>query len=275
MNTRLTDRVALGTTVVLGLAFAAFFVLPFAGLLVRALEDGRTWEIMTGATARKAMVLSLWTSAVTVILALAFGTPAAYFLARASFRGKAIVDGFIDLPIVLPPTVAGVALLTAFGRRGLIGEPIDHWTGLTFGFTSVAVIMAQLLVSAPFYVRAAKSGFERVDVQQEQVAYTLGASRTRTFFRIAVPEARPALVAGLVLCWARALGELGATLIFAGNLEGKTQTMPLAIISAFEGTSLGLAGAIALSLMLLAVALAVLTALRLAAAHAGGVTADR
>ncbi len=275
MNTRLADRAALATTVTLGVAFAAFFLLPFAGLVARALQDGRTWEIMTGATARKAMTLSLWTSAVTVVLTIVFGTPAAYFLARASFRGKAILDGFIDLPIVLPPTVAGVALLTAFGRRGLVGEPIDHWTGITFGFTSVAVVMAQVLVSAPFYVRAAKSGFERVDLQQEQVAYTLGASRTKTFFRIAVPEAQPALVAGLVLCWARALGELGATLIFAGNLEGKTQTMPLAIISAFEGTSLGLAGAIALSLMLLAVALAVLTALRLAISRSGAVVSGR
>jgi len=122
--------------------------------------------------------------------------------------------------------------------------------------------MAQLLVAAPFYIRAAKSGFESVDVQVERVAYTLGASRVRTFFRITVPQAWPALLAGVVLCWARAMGELGATLIFAGNLEGKTQTMPLAVISAFEGSSLGVAGAIALSLILLAVALAVLVLFR-------------
>jgi molybdate transport system permease protein len=159
--------------------------------------------------------------------------------------------------------VAGVALLTAFGRRGLLGEPIEEWTGQTFAFTTTAVIMAQLLVAAPFYVRAVRSGFDSVDRRAEAVAYTLGASKTRTFFRIVVPQVRPAILAGMVLCWARAMGELGATLIFAGNLEGKTQTMPLAIISAFEGSSLGLAGAIALSMMLLAVALAVLVVFRL------------
>ncbi|MGH2611401.1 MAG: molybdate ABC transporter permease subunit, partial [Tepidiformaceae bacterium] len=136
--------------------------------------------------------------------------------------------------------------------------------GFTFGFRTTAVIMAQLLVSAPFYVRAATSGFAAVDVQLEKVAYTLGASRTRTFFRIVVPQALPALLAGMVLCWARAMGELGATLIFAGNLQGRTQTMPLAIIQAFEGSTLGLAGAIALSLILLAVALVVLVAFRVA-----------
>ncbi|MBK6320320.1 MAG: molybdate ABC transporter permease subunit [Dehalococcoidia bacterium] len=187
----------------------------------------------------------------------------AYLLSRARFPGKAIVDAAIDLPIVLPPTVAGVALLTAFGRRGLVGEPIEAWTGQTFAFTTMAVIMAQVLVAAPFYVRAARSGFDSVDRRAEAVAYTLGASKTRTFFRIVLPQVRPAILAGTVLCWARAMGELGATLIFAGNLEGTTQTMPLAIISAFEGSSLGLAGAIALSVMLLGVALGVLVVFRL------------
>jgi molybdate transport system permease protein len=129
--------------------------------------------------------------------------------------------------------------------------------------------MAQLLVSAPFYVRAARSGFERTDAAQERVAYTLGASRIRTFARVVLPQAWPALIAGLVLCWSRSMGELGATLIFAGNLGGETRTMPLAIISAFEGSTLGLAGAIALSLVLLTVALGVLVVFRLAAARGG------
>ena len=144
-----------------------------------------------------------------------------------------------------------------------MGEPIEAWTGQTFAFTTMAVIMAQVLVAAPFYVRAARSGFDSVDRRAEAVAYTLGASKTRTFFRIVLPQVRPAIMAGTVLCWARAMGELGATLIFAGNLEGTTQTMPLAIISAFEGSSLGLAGAIALSVMLLGVALGVLVVFRL------------
>lgn len=262
------DRAASVTIVFLGLAFAIFFLVPFAGLIERALDEPRTWDLLNTTQVRQALVLSLWTSTVTVALALVFGTPVAYTLARARFPGMSIVDAFIDLPIVLPPTVAGVALLTAFGRRGLVGEPIEAWTGFTFGFRTTAVIMAQLLVAAPFYIRAAKSGFEAVDPQVERVAYTLGASRVRTFFRITVPQAWPALLAGIVLCWARSMGELGATLIFAGNLEGKTQTMPLAVISAFEGSSLGLAGAIALSLILLAVALVVLVAFRVVASRA-------
>ncbi len=262
------DRATTATVVFLGLAFGLFFVLPFAGLIDRALDEPDTWELLRTEQVRQALTLSLWTSTVTVMLTLLFGTPVAYLLARVHFRGMSIVDAFIDLPIVLPPTVAGVALLTAFGRRGLIGEPIESWTGFTFGFRTIAVIMAQLLVAAPFYIRAAKSGFEAVDVQTERVAYTLGASRLRAFFRITVPQAWPALLAGIVLCWARAMGELGATLIFAGNLEGTTQTMPLAVISAFEGSSLGIAGAIALSLILLAVALSVLVVFRVATARA-------
>ncbi|MGK2964561.1 MAG: ABC transporter permease [Tepidiformaceae bacterium] len=261
---RAVDRGAGAVVVFLVLAFAVFFVLPFAGLITRAIEDGRTWDLMTSDTARSALFLSLWTSTITVTLAVVFGTPIAYLLARKQFRGKPIVDALIDLPIVLPPTVAGVALLTAFGRRGLIGEPLDEWLGIRVGFTTTAVIMAQMLVSAPFYVRAAKGGFEATNPRLEAVAYTLGASRIRTFFRITAPQAWPALLAGVVLCWSRSMGELGATLIFAGNLQGETQTMPLAVISAFEGSSLGLPGAIALSLILLAVALVVLTVFRLA-----------
>ncbi len=261
---RTTDRTATATVILLALAFALFFVLPFAGLIDRALNDGRTWDLAKSDVARDALVLSLWTSTLTLIVAVVAGTPVAYLLARANFPGKPVVDALVDLPIVLPPTVAGVALLTAFGRRGLLGEPIEEWTGYTFGFSTTAVIMAQLLVSAPFYVRAAASGFTAVDPQLERVAYTLAASRTRAFFRITVPQALPALLAGMVLCWARAMGELGATLIFAGNLQGETQTMPLAIIQAFEGSSLGLAGAISLSLILLAVALVVLVVFRVA-----------
>lgn len=252
------DRAATATVAVLAIAFALFFLLPLAGLIVRATEDESTWSLLKEPAVRQALTLSLWTSTVTVALAVALGTPVAYLLARRTFPGRAIVDALIDLPIVLPPTVAGVALLTAFGRRGIIGEPIEDSTGYTFGFTTTAVIMAQLLVAAPFYVRAAKSGFESLDPQVERVAYTLGASRLRTFLRITVPQAWPALLAGLVLCWARSMGELGATLIFAGNFEGETQTMPLAIISAFEGSSLGLQGAITLSMILLAVAFLVL-----------------
>ncbi len=259
-----TDRAATAAIAVLAIAFALFFLLPLAGLVVRAVEEESTWSLLKERTVRQALILSLWTSTVTVGLAVLLGTPVAYVLARGRFPGRALLDTLIDLPIVLPPTVAGVALLTAFGRRGIVGEPIEDWTGYAFSFTTTAVVMAQLLVAAPFYVRAAKSGFESLDPQVERVAYTLGASRLRTFLRITVPQAWPAMLAGFVLCWARSMGELGATLIFAGNLEGRTQTMPLAIISAFEGSALGLAGAIALSLILLVVAFAVLAVFRLA-----------
>lgn len=259
------DRAALATVTLLAAVFALFFVLPFAGLIDRAIADGDTWSLLRTRQVREALVLSFWTATLASVLAVVLGTPVAYLLARGRFPGRAIADALIDLPIVLPPTVAGVALLTAFGRRGLVGEPIEAWTGFTFGFRTMAVVMAQLLVAAPFYVRAAKSGFDAVDPQLERVAYTLGASRVRTFARITVPQAWPALVAGIVLCWSRAMGELGATLIFAGNLEGRTQTMPLAVISAFEGSSLGLPGAVALSLILLVAALVVLAAFRLAA----------
>ncbi len=259
------DRAALATVTLLAAVFALFFLLPFAGLIDRAIADGETWSLLRTRQVREALVLSFWTATLASVLAVVLGTPVAYLLARGHVPGRAIADALIDLPIVLPPTVAGVALLTAFGRRGLVGEPIEAWTGFTFGFRTTAVVMAQLLVAAPFYVRAAKSGFDAVDPQLERVAYTLGASRVRTFARITVPQAWPALVAGTVLCWSRAMGELGATLIFAGNLEGRTQTMPLAVISAFEGSSLGLPGAVALSLILLVAALVVLAAFRLAA----------
>ncbi len=261
------DRAAGVTVAILVAAFALFFLLPLAGLLQRAVEDGRTWELATSATARDALLLSLWTSTVTVILAVVFGTPLAYVLARARFPGRELCDALVDLPIVLPPTVAGVALLTAFGRRGLIGEPIEDWFGFTFGFRTTAVIMAQTLVAAPFYVRAARAGIAAVDPQYERVAYTLGASRVRTFATVLAPQARPAMLAGVILCWARAMGELGATLIFAGSLQGSTQTMPLAIIAAFEGSG-GLAAAVALSVTLLAVALAALWLFRIISSRA-------
>ncbi|MGI8926217.1 MAG: ABC transporter permease [Tepidiformaceae bacterium] len=257
------DRASGAVVAVLCVAFALFFVLPFAGLIERALREGETWDFVTSEVARDALWLSLWTSTVTVVLAVVVGTPVAYAVSRGRFRGRALVDALIDLPIVLPPTVAGVALLTAFGRRGLAGEPLEDLTGFSPGFTTIAVVMAQTLVATPFFVRAARSGFDAVDPQYERVAYTLGASRVRTFLRVVVPQARPALLAGVVLCWARAMGELGATLIFAGNFQGETQTMPLAIIQTFE-SSAGLTGAVALSLLLLAVALAVLVAFRVA-----------
>ena len=248
--------------------FALFFLLPFAGLLERGLRDAGAREAMTSGMALDALALSLWTSTAALAIAVAAGTPVAWWLARARFRGKGALEALIDLPIVLPPTIAGVALLTAFGRNGLLGEPLDGWFGVTIGFSTTAVIMAQLFVGAPFYVRAARAGFAGVDAQYERVAHTLGASRLRAFLRVTLPLSWPSLAAGAALCWARALGELGATLIFAGNLRGETQTMPLAILGAFESAA-GLTAAVALSLLLLAAGLVALAAFWLISARAG------
>jgi molybdate transport system permease protein len=262
MIPRIAGRAGLVLTVALA---AAFLLLPLAGLIDRGLREGATWNLITSGAARDALILSLWTSTLTVALAITFGTPVAYLLARARFRGHQAVDALVDLPILLPPTVAGVALLTAFGRRGIVGEPIEQLTGLTLGFTTIAVIMAQLFVAAPFYIRTARGGFAAVDEEYEQVAFTLGAPRARAFFRIVLPLAWPSVIGGAVLCWARALGELGATLIFAGSIQGETRTLPLAILNALETT--GLAGAVALSLLLLAMGFISLLALRLVAAR--------
>jgi len=263
MRSPRADVAALALLVGLGSVFALFFLLPLAGIGDRAISDGRVWELTRSYEVRQALFLSLWTSGLTTVLAIVLGTPVAYWLARTSFRGRSVIDALIDLPIVLPPTVGGVALLTAFGTRGLVGEPLDDLFGIRLTFTTTAVVMAQLLVAAPFYVRAARAGFAAVDPQYERVAFTLGASRVETFVRITLPQARAALTAGVVLCWARAMGELGATLIFAGSLAGTTRTMPLAIVDAFERSSLGLSGAVSLSIILLVVATVVLVSFRI------------
>jgi molybdate transport system permease protein len=181
----------------------------------------------------QAISLSLGTSLLTTAITIASGTPLALLLARRHFRGRHIVDAVIDAPMVLPPAVAGVGLLLAFGRHGLVGAYL-HQAGLTLAFTQAAVVMAQLFVAAPFYVRAAITGFGAFDREIEQAAALDGASGWQSFWRVTVPLAGPALLGGAVMTWARALGEFGATIIFAGNLPGRTQTMPLAIYLGFE-----------------------------------------
>lgn len=241
-----------------------FLALPLVALGIEAATGGDVGARLGSAETRAALRLSLLTSTLTLALALVLVTPLAYLLARAEFPGKRLLDTLIDLPLVLPPTVAGVALLVAFGRRGLLGPPLEA-SGVELAFTTAAVIVAQLFVSAPFLARSLKAGFEAVDPAYEAVSATLGVSALGTFWRVTLPLARPALISGAVLCWSRALGELGATLIFAGNFEGRTQTMPLAIISAFQSAG-GLAGAIALSVILVGVAFVLLLVLRLTVA---------
>jgi len=244
------------------LLFGVFFLTPLIALVYRALQDEDVVSRLTDDVVLHALRLSLLTSTLTLALALLLGVPLAYLLARVRFPGKQFVDTLVDLPMVLPPTVAGVALLVAFGRRGVFGPALDA-AGIDLAFTTGAVVFAQLFVSAPFLVRSLKAGFEAVDPTYEQVSATLGVSPIRTFWRISLRLSRPALIGGAVLCWVRSLSELGATLIFAGNFEGRTQTMPLAIISAFESSE-GLVGAMALSVILLGVASILLVLLRLA-----------
>jgi molybdate transport system permease protein len=241
------------------LAFGLFFVLPLAGLALRALTDGDVAAELRSDTTLDALRLSVITATLTLVIAVGLGTPLAYLMSRSRSGPMRLAATLFDLPLVLPPAVAGIALLTMFGRRGYLGEPLDD-IGLSLSFTTAAVLLAQLFVAAPYYVRSAYAGFAGADPNFESVAYTLGLSRWRAFRSVTLPLIWPALAGGAVLCWARALGELGATLLFAGSLPGRTQTMPLAIIAAFESPA-GLAGAVSISIVLVVVALALMVAL--------------
>ena len=242
----------LGSSVLL-----AFLILPLAALLV-AVPPRELFAHMASPLATQALWLTIRTTLLATLLCVLLGTPLAYLLARVPFRGRDVVDTLVDLPITIPPVVCGVALLLAFGRRGLLGQHLDLW-GVQIAFTSVAVVLAQLFIASPFFVKAARSGFESVDPRLEAAARTLGASRLRVFLSVTVPLARPALLSGMLLAWARALSEFGATMMFAGNFPGRTQTMPLAIYLANE---INPDEAIVLSLVLIAVSFGVLVALR-------------
>ena len=248
-------------------ALALLLLLPLGGLVWRALSDGDVAGELGASETWEALRLSVITATIALALAVLLGTPLAYLLARSRSRAARLATALLDLPLVLPPTVAGIALLTAFGRNGYLGDALDG-VGLELSFTTAAVVLAQLFVSSPFYVRAAYAGFVGADPRFEGVAYTLGLSRWRTFRSITLPLIWPALVGGAVLCWARALGELGATLLFAGSLPGETQTMPLAILAAFESEA-GLAGAVSLSVVLLGFAFVLLLALHRVTGPAG------
>lgn len=207
---------------------------------------------MTSPMALRALALTLRTTLAATVLCVLLGTPVAYLLARGRFRGRDVLDTIVDLPLTIPPVVGGVALLLAFGRRGLLGRHLDV-LGIQVGFTTLAVVLAQVFIASPFFVKAARAGFESVDGRLEMAARTLGASRWRVFFTITVPLARPALISGVVLAWARALSEFGATIMFAGNFPGRTQTLTLAVMTAIE-SDLPTAVAVSVVSLLLAVA---------------------
>ena len=240
--------------------FLIFIGLPIVALLVRTAQQSDFLSAVTSDVALTALRLSLLTSIVSMAVVVLLGTPFAYLLARNDSPWARLVDSLVELPLVLPPVVAGVAMLMAFGRNGLIGPGLEG-LGITISFTTAAVVFAQIFVASPFFIRAAKLGFQSVARDYEDVAQTLGVSPWSAFFRITLPLAGPAMFTGLGLAWARALSEFGATLMFAGNLTGETQTMPLAIMTAME-TSLD--SGLALSVMLLAGSVLVLAVLGLA-----------
>jgi molybdate transport system permease protein len=231
-----------------------------AVLVMRALAGGALVAALGDPVVLDALSLSLGTTAVSLVLTVALGAPLAYVLARRRFRGSALLETVVDLPIVLPPSVAGLALLLVFGRRGLVGSSLEV-IGLTIPFTTIAVILAQVFVAAPFFVRSARAGFAAVDRDLEDAARVDGAAERQVFRWITVPLARSALAAGLVMSWARALGEFGATIMFAGNIAGRTQTLPLVVYGEFGAGDLD--ASIAAAAILVLAAFGVLIAVRL------------
>ncbi|MGS2811264.1 molybdate ABC transporter permease subunit [Nocardia sp. MW-W600-9] len=236
----------------------AFLVLPMIGLLLRA--PWRTLpERLTSAEVGQALRLSLVCATSATLVCVVFGIPLAWLLARGEVRGRGMIRALVTVPLVLPPVVGGVALLLVLGRRGVIGRYLYEWFGFSLPFTTAGVIVAEAFVAMPFLVISVEGALRAADPRYEEAAATLGASRWLTFRRVTLPSVMPGVIAGAVLCWARALGEFGATITFAGSFPGTTTTMPLAVYLALETDP---EDAIVLSLVLLAVSVAVLAALR-------------
>ena len=243
--------------VILAVAGAAFVALPVAGLLIQA-PWSSAWATVTAPVATQALRVSMVVSLAATAIAFVLGVPLAWMLARADFPGRSIVRAVVVLPLVLPPVVAGVGLLTALGRRGFAGRALEV-LGISLPFTVAAAIVAAAFVSLPLLVLAVEAGIRSLDPRLERAALAMGASPWYVLRRVTFPLLLPQLVAGLVLAWARALGEFGATITFAGNLRGVTQTLPLAV---FEEGQTDPGGAVVVSLLLVAMSLAVLIALR-------------
>jgi molybdate transport system permease protein len=236
----------------------AFLILPIAGLLQR-IPWSSLGDLLGGSAVADAVVISAIVSVCATAACIVLGLPLAWTLARLQFRGRAVVRSLVLLPMVLPPVVGGTALLFALGRRGLVGQWLDDWFGLSLPFTTAGAVVAATFVALPFFVVTVESALHQLDQQYEQTAGTLGASPWTTFLRVTLPMIRPAVVAGAALSWARALGEFGATITFAGDSPGNTRTLPLQIFVALETEP---ERALALSLVLVAVSLSVLVGLR-------------
>jgi molybdate transport system permease protein len=246
---------ALAVPALIGLAF---LVLPLVGLLVRAPWSTLPRRLMEPGILA-ALRLSLLTATLATAVCLVLGVPLAWLLARTTFPGRRLVRALVTVPLVLPPVVGGVALLLVLGRRGLLGAWLDSTFGVTLPFSTAGVVVAEAFVAMPFLVISVEGALRGADARFEEAAATLGASRWTTFRRVTLPMIAPGVAAGAMLCWARALGEFGATITFAGNFPGRTQTMPLAVYLALEQD---VDAAIVLSLLLLVVSVAVLAGLR-------------
>lgn len=254
---RLGGRTPAPIAVAAGLGLLVL-LLPLAALLVRA-PWGSMADLLGSSSLRTALRLSLLTASIATVLCVILGVPLAWILARLEFPGRRLVRAVVTVPLVLPPVVAGVALLTAFGRRGIVGGPAYDMFGLTIPFSTTAVVLAQVFVAMPFLVITVESTFRAADRSLDEEAATSGATRWQTFWQVNVPLAVPGIISGAVLAWARSIGEFGATITFAGNAEGVTRTMPLEIYTALQTDP---APAIALSIILLALSVLVLAALR-------------
>lgn len=252
---RLADRAALGIPA--GLA-VLFLVAPLAALMIRA-DLGRIGEHLSHDVVWGPVRLSLLTTSVTLVLCWLLGTPLAWWLARSASRAVAWVRALVTVPLVLPPVVGGVALLMTYGRTGVLGGPLADLTGITIPFTTVAVVLAETFVALPFYVLTVEGAIRGLDPRVEQVAATLGASRRYTVARVVLPLTAPGIAAGSALAWARALGEFGATITFAGSFPDRTRTAPLSVYAALETDP---QAAIALSVVMLAIAVVVMVATR-------------
>ena len=244
---------------VLAVLMALFLGLPVATLVLRSIIDGSLADALTAKVVLSGLFLSLTTTAVSLVLTVVFGLPLALVLARRRFRGSWLVEAIVDLPLVLPPAVAGLVLLLLLGRRGVLGGAFDA-VGIEIPFTTLAVILSQTFVSAPFFVRSARTGIAGVERDVEDAARVDGARELEVFRHITVPLAGSALAAGLVMSWARALGEFGATIMFAGNIQGRTETLPLVVYGEFQGGDLN--GSIAAGAMLVLAAFGVLVAVK-------------
>ncbi len=245
----------------------ALLIVPLTALIGRV-DWSTLWADITSPEALSALALSVETGLVATLLCVVLGVPLALMIARAASRTAAVLRALVTVPLVLPPMVGGVALLFLFGRNGWLGQLLGEW-GIRVPFTTVAVVLAQAFVALPFLVLALEGSLRSTGVGYEQTAAALGAGRWTILWRITLPLAVPGLVAGVILCFARAIGEFGATALFAGNAPGVTQTMPLAIYTAFNGAGVSQGTAVALSLLLLLTAVAVLLLVR---GWRGGVT---